>query len=149
MLHESRCLRSHRTSATARSGIPFRYHRIIRRNLPNQFRSKEFQVSQAKNPSSPLEHSAAPANNSSIRRPLRIALFGFGTVGSSVARILVESKPKGLELTHVFNRNVARKRVDWAPSSVVWSDDVDSVLASDVDVVVELVGGLDPVGSWV
>ena len=30
-----------------------------------------------------------------VRRPLRIALFGFGTVGSSVARILVESKPKG------------------------------------------------------
>ena len=45
--------------------------------------------------------------------PLRIALFGFGTVGSSVARILAESKPEGVELTHVFNRGVARKRVDW------------------------------------
>jgi homoserine dehydrogenase len=93
--------------------------------------------------------SARDAKEANVQSPLRIALFGFGTVGSSVARILVESKPKGLELTHVFNRNVARKRVDWAPSSVVWSDDVDSVLASDVDVVVELVGGLDPVGSWV
>lgn len=61
----------------------------------------------------------------------------------------MESKPEGLELTHVFNRNVARKRVDWMSSSVVWSDDVESVLASDVDVVVELVGGLDPAGSWV
>lgn len=98
-------------------------------------------------PSSSL--SARDAKEANVQSPLRIALFGFGTVGSSVARILVESKPKGLELTHVFNRNVSRKRVDWAPSSVVWSDDVDSVLASDVDVVVELVGGLDPVGSWV
>ena len=80
--------------------------------------------------------------------PLRIAIFGFGTVGSSVARILVESKPEGLELTHVYNRNVARKRVDWVPSSVVWSEDFEAVLASDVDVVVELVGGLDPAGSW-
>jgi homoserine dehydrogenase len=85
----------------------------------------------------------------SLRRPLRIALFGFGTVGSSVARILLESKPKGLELTHIFNRNVARKRVDWAPAAIAWSDDADAVLASDVDVVVELAGGLDPAGSWV
>lgn len=84
-----------------------------------------------------------------MQRPLRIALFGFGTVGSSVARILVESKPRELELTHIYNRNVARKRVDWAPAGVVWSDSADEVLASDVDVVVELAGGLDPAGSWV
>ena len=82
-------------------------------------------------------------------RPLRIAIFGFGTVGSSVARILVESRPQGLELTHVFNRNVARKRVDWTPESVVWSEDADAVLASDLDVIVELAGGLDPAGKWV
>jgi homoserine dehydrogenase len=80
---------------------------------------------------------------------LRIALFGFGTVGSSVARILAESKPHGLELTHIFNRGVARKRVDWTPANVVWSEDADAVLASDVDVIVELAGGLDPAGAWV
>jgi homoserine dehydrogenase len=80
---------------------------------------------------------------------LRIALFGFGTVGSSVARILVESKPHGLELTHVFNRGVARKRVPWVPAGVVWSEQADAVLASDVDVIVELAGGLDPAGGWV
>ncbi|HEU5457560.1 MAG TPA: homoserine dehydrogenase [Terracidiphilus sp.] len=84
-----------------------------------------------------------------VSRPLRIALFGFGTVGSSVARILVESRPEGLELTHVFNRGVARKRVDWTPKGVVWSEDADAVLESDADVVVELMGGLDPAGAWV
>jgi homoserine dehydrogenase len=84
-----------------------------------------------------------------MRRPLRIALFGFGTVASSVARILVESRPEGLELTHVYVRSVARRRADWVPSSVVWSEDADAVLASDVDVVVELAGGLDPAGGWV
>jgi homoserine dehydrogenase len=82
-------------------------------------------------------------------RPLRVAIFGFGTVGSSVARILAESRPEGLELTHVFNRGVERKRVSWAGDSVVWSEDADSVLASDADVVVELAGGLDPAGTWV
>jgi homoserine dehydrogenase len=83
------------------------------------------------------------------RRPLRVALFGFGTVASSVARILVESKPQGVELTHVYSRSLARRRVDWVPSSVTWTDDADAVLASDVDVVVELAGGLEPAGSWV
>ena len=90
-----------------------------------------------------------PMQDRRNRRPLRIALFGFGTVGSSVARILVESKPKGLDLTYVFNRGVARKRVDWTPSKVIWTEDADAVLASDVDVIVELAGGLDPAGSWV
>jgi homoserine dehydrogenase len=105
---------------------------------------------------SPVDESAAKIEFSSPapseprnHPPLRIALFGFGTVGSSVARILVESEPRELELTHVFNRNVARKRVDWAPPGVMWSDNADEVLASDVDVIVELVGGLDPVGVWV
>jgi homoserine dehydrogenase len=81
---------------------------------------------------------------------LRIALFGFGTVGSSVARILAETRPLGLKLTHVYNRNVARKKVDWLPDTVVWTEDVDAVLNSpDVDVIVELMGGLDPAGGWV
>jgi homoserine dehydrogenase len=70
-------------------------------------------------------------------------------VASSVARILVESRPEGLELTHVYVRSVARRRANWVPSSVVWSEDADAVLASDVDVVVELAGGLDPAGGWV
>jgi len=94
-----------------------------------------------------LPQQVVPENR--LQRPLRVALFGFGTVGSSVARILTESRPEGLELTHVFNRGVARKRVDWMPESVVWSEDADAVLASDVDVVVELAGGLDPAGGWV
>ena len=97
----------------------------------------------------PPQASLQDAKDSRLQKPLRIALFGFGTVGSSVARILVESQPQGLALTHVFNRGVARKRVDWVPASVQWSEDADAVLASDVDVVVELAGGLDPAGGWV
>ena len=95
------------------------------------------------------QHSSETAREHRVKHPLRIAIFGFGTVGSSVARILIESKPQGLELTHVFNRGVERKRVDWVPESVVWSEDADAVLAADVDVIVELAGGLDPAGGWV
>lgn len=82
-------------------------------------------------------------------RELKVALLGFGTVGGSAARILGDLKPQGLRLTHVYNRNVARKRADWVPSSVIWTESIEDVFASDVDVVVELVGGLDPAGEWV
>lgn len=100
-------------------------------------------------PASPIDASASQPRKPRLARHLRIAIFGFGTVGSSVARILIESRPHGLELTHIFNRRVARKRVDWVPSGVVWSEDADAVLASDADVIVELIGGLDPVGGWI
>ncbi len=74
----------------------------------------------------------------------RIALIGFGTVGRAVAKILCESRNPSLQLVQICNRNVARKKQDWVPSSVVWTDDVESVLKSDVDVVIELIGGLSP-----
>src|SRR6202453_4859987 len=106
-------------------------------------------VSEVNVSASPQKVLSLDAQEARVQRPLRIALFGFGTVGSSVARILVESHPQGLELTHVFNRGVERKRVDWVPSTVVWSEDADAVLASDADVIVELAGGLDPAGGWV
>ena len=79
----------------------------------------------------------------------RVALLGFGTVGQAVARILCEQPPPGVELTHIFNRSVARKRVDWVPATVRWTEDVDDVLASPAEIVVELMGGTDPAGSWV
>jgi homoserine dehydrogenase len=92
---------------------------------------------------------AATTLSAESTRPLRIAIFGFGTVGSSVARILSESQPQQLQLTHIFNRNVARKKAAWVAESVTWSEDAEAVLASDADVVVELAGGLDPAGAWV
>ena len=79
----------------------------------------------------------------------KVALIGFGTVGSSVARILCERSNTHLRLTHVLNRNVARKKVDWLPSSVQWTENIDDVLSSDVDVVVEVMGGLQPSEDWI
>ena len=82
----------------------------------------------------------------------KVALLGFGTVGSSVAKVLAESKFPNVELTYVFNRNVERKRGSAAakmvPASVVWTDDIDVILRSDVDIVIELMGGLNPVEGW-
>jgi homoserine dehydrogenase len=80
---------------------------------------------------------------------MNVAILGFGTVGSSVAQILCDLKPEGIRLSHVFNRGVDRKRVDWTPSDAVWTEDFEEILGSDADVVVELVGGLEPAGTWV
>ncbi len=78
-----------------------------------------------------------------------VAILGFGTVGSSVAKILRDRVDVPLRLTHIFNRDVERKRVDWIPDDVVWTERIDDVLGSDVDIIVELLGGTDPAGCWV
>ncbi len=78
-----------------------------------------------------------------------VAIVGFGTVGSSVARILCDQTSLGLRLTHICNRNVARKRVDWIPRTVKWTENIEEVLSSDVDIVVEVMGGLDPTQDWI
>src|SRR5215471_3955657 len=81
--------------------------------------------------------------------PARVALLGFGTVGQSVARILCSGEVPHVQLTHIFNRQVARKRVHWVPSSVTWTESADEILAADVSIVIELVGGLRPAYDWV
>lgn len=82
-----------------------------------------------------------PGNRNS---PRRIALVGFGNVGRAVARILCERSDGFLRLTHICNRNVERKRQAWVPSDVVWTDDFHTILNSDADIVIELIGGLHP-----
>ncbi len=88
---------------------------------------------------------------------LRIGLAGFGTVGQSLARLLLEEGPRieelhgvKLSLAAIANRGAARKRQPWVPPGVRWLED-PLALATDpgVDVVVELMGGLEPAGTLV
>lgn len=76
--------------------------------------------------------------------PCRVALVGFGTVGGSVATILCDRHDNRLQLTHICNRNISRKKQPWVPGDVVWTEKFQEVLDSDVHVVVELIGGLHP-----
>ena len=103
-----------------------------------------------KKQASPVVKSAAKKAGDSV---VKVALVGFGTVGSSVAKVLASAKFPGLQLTHIFNRNVARKRESAAakvvPAPVVWTENIDDVLKSDVNVVVELMGGLTPAEQWI
>ena len=82
-------------------------------------------------------------------RPVKVAILGFGTVGSALARILSERNPQDVELCAVFNRGIERKRAAWAPASVLWTDRFQDVLASGPDIVIEAAGGLEPAGEWI
>jgi len=88
-------------------------------------------------------------NVKAIGTPARVALMGFGTVGQSVARILCSGEVPEVRLTHIFNRDVGRKRVDWVPASVTWTESPDDIINSDASIVVEVVGGIRPAYEWV
>jgi homoserine dehydrogenase len=95
---------------------------------------------------------ASPANAAgpvSTRPPLKVAIVGFGTVGRSVAKVLSTGIHPSLRLTAICNRGVERNRVDWVPAHVHWTDSLDAVIGSDADIVVELMGGLQPAGDLI
>lgn len=78
--------------------------------------------------------------------PLRVGLAGLGTVGGTVARLLLDNAAlferragRRLDLTRVASRT-PKPEVDWGPAS--FDTDLGSLDADDVDVVVELIGGV-------
>ncbi|MBV9332231.1 MAG: homoserine dehydrogenase [Alphaproteobacteria bacterium] len=82
-----------------------------------------------------------------MKRSLRIALAGLGTVGGSVAKALNERATQlavradcELELVAVSARRKSKPRPTDL-SSVHWCDDAQSLAATEADVVVELIGG--------
>lgn len=84
------------------------------------------------------------------RKQLRVALLGFGTVGSSVVSILMDSPvASDISLTRIFNRNVERKRAAWVPNFVVWTESIEEVFASKPDVIIELTGAYNDAANWI
>ena len=98
----------------------------------------------------PVAHESGKSRPSSTAAVCKVGLVGFGTVGSAVARLLcARSDELHLRITHIFARNPQRRKVDWMTGDVCWTDNFDAVLASDVEVIVELIGGLEPAHDWV
>lgn len=95
------------------------------------------------------EFPASTAGSGSAARPLKVALVGFGTVGRSVAKILCADPAGPLRLISICNRNVQSKKSDALPANIRWIDSFDEVLASDAEIVVELIGGLEPAGTLI
>ena len=87
---------------------------------------------------------AAPAG-----KRVKVGLAGFGTVGRSVAKILTHDARGAFLLTHIFNRNIDKKKIAGLPAHIRWTSNIDDLLDSDIDVFIELIGGLEPAGEWV
>ncbi|WP_028850121.1 homoserine dehydrogenase [Thermocrispum municipale] len=88
----------------------------------------------------------------SANKPIKVALLGCGTVGGEVARLLTEQSGElaarvgaPIELA-----GIAVRRPDKHPElpAELLTDDAQALVDSDVDVVVELIGGIEPVRTW-
>ena len=82
--------------------------------------------------------------------PLNIALIGFGTVGSGVARILSTQADsiavragRPIQIRRVVVRDTSKPR-EFLPDGVEAVTDIDSVVRDpDIHLVAQLVGGVD------
>lgn len=81
----------------------------------------------------------------------KVAIVGFGTIGSGVAKLLLENRDRvarhagrPVELVRIVDTDVKRARnVDLPPG--VLTDDLSAVLSDPkISVVVQLIGGLEP-----
>jgi homoserine dehydrogenase len=73
---------------------------------------------------------------------VRVALAGCGVVGSELARLISQRHPN-LSIESVLVRDVTKERAVPLPRSL-FTNDVDSFLATEADIVVEAIGGLSP-----
>jgi len=82
--------------------------------------------------------------------PLKVAILGLGTVGTGVARLLLDHSDRirrrsgrELELVAAIVRDLKRSRDVTLPAGLL-VDDPNRAFADDVDVVIQLIGGTDP-----
>ena len=87
-------------------------------------------------------------------RPIRIGLLGAGSVGSQVARLLIENREElakrvgaELELVGIAVRNKSAKRDFELPKELI-TEDAESVILG-ADIVIELAGGIEPAKTWI
>jgi homoserine dehydrogenase len=88
-------------------------------------------------------------------RPLRVALLGCGVVGSEVARIMTTQARDlaarigaPVELAGIAVRRPDRVRAG-VPRELITSDATALVKRGDIDVVVEVIGGIEPVRTLI
>jgi homoserine dehydrogenase len=91
-----------------------------------------------------------------LDRPLRLALLGCGSVGSQVVRLLREQHDDltarigvPIELVGVAVRRPDLQRDADVPTELLTSDALGLVSRDDVDLVVEVIGGIEPARSLI
>lgn len=83
--------------------------------------------------------------------PLRIGIIGLGTVASGVVQILSEHSERTneranrqIEIKKIAVRDLAKPRAVEVDESLLTTDAMEVATADDVDLVIELIGGLSP-----
>jgi homoserine dehydrogenase len=91
-----------------------------------------------------------------VDRVLRIGLLGCGTVGGGVVTILDREADDitartgaKLEITRIAVRDLAKDRALPVSADVYTDDPLAIVEATDIDVIVEVMGGIEPAGSYI
>jgi homoserine dehydrogenase len=74
----------------------------------------------------------------------KVAVIGFGYIGVGVVRALYEKGVNGLELVKVVDIDLKRKRPVKIPKSMLTDDWKSVVNDPEIDIIVELMGGIEP-----
>ena len=74
----------------------------------------------------------------------RVAVVGFGTIGTGVVDLLYHRGVPGLELVTVVDKDLERKRSVSVPPGMLVPDLKAATDSPKVDIVVELMGGIEP-----
>ncbi|MDR7149394.1 homoserine dehydrogenase [Hydrogenophaga palleronii] len=89
-------------------------------------------------------------------RPLRVGMIGIGTVGAGTFRVLMRNQAliagragRGIEVVVVAARNLARAASVVGKDAALTNDPMQVATHPDVDVVVEVAGGIGPAREWV
>ncbi len=77
----------------------------------------------------------------------KVAVIGFGNIGSGVVELLYQKGIAGLELVKVVDIDLKRKRSVVLPASYLTTDWRPVVSDPGIDIVVELIGGIEPARS--
>jgi len=91
-----------------------------------------------------------------MSRPVNVGLVGLGTIGTGVARLFFEQSAgfawrynAPVVLRRIADKDLATDRGVAIPEGVL-TDDVMSVLADpDIDIIIELVGGIEPARRFI
>ncbi|RLK61390.1 homoserine dehydrogenase [Actinokineospora cianjurensis] len=93
------------------------------------------------------------AATSVTAEPIRVALLGCGTVGTQIARLLTEQADDlaarvgaRIDLVGIAVRRPNKHRD--VPAELLTTDAAALVTRADVDVVVEVIGGIEPTRGW-
>jgi len=77
----------------------------------------------------------------------KVAVIGWGNIGSGVIELLYQKGITGLELARVCDIDLERKRPIVPPSGYLTADWQQVVNDPEIDIVVELIGGIEPARS--